>query len=889
MNAGRASPRPLPNLVEPSRWPLVGRDDELALATVALVEHGSVVLTGAAGVGKTRLAHEVLARVASDGDRTEWVAATHSAATVPLGAVAHLVPVDALGRGRDSALRGIVGALQREQDDGRLLLGVDDAHLLDDASAALVPLLVRAGTASVVVTLRSDEAAPDAIVSLWKDGSAPLIALQSLARTEMESIVTTVLDGAVEGATLQFLWTSSGGNPLYLREVVLHGLESGALARAHGLWQWRGALAPGDRLNDLVAMRMGNLDRDERGALELVAVGQPLSIDCVRRLGIGDLAERLERRGLVASRRRNRVEVGLSHPLFGEVLRDRIPSTRRDEVQLQLADALEATCDGSAAELFRIALWRLDAGDRTQPDQFRVAARHALAFWQPAVAERLARAALEAGPEIEAAYILGEALSDQNRADEALDTLRAARQLPGPDTIRAAVAAGEAGVLSHQLGRFAEAELVLGETLEQINDPDARAIIEGGRAAMVASAGRSAGVAEQQLTGAAPTAVLAAVLDHTAAGRLELAVRIATERLSTTSQWIAEFPTIDLYLDLARTRALLLCGQVAEAQARADAAYEEAVVESADFPRAIWSLGRGIVFVVRGLPHRARLALREAASAFELADRGFLRPARAYLALAGALAGDIATGVRDDVAAEAASPALDGVFGIDVTRADAWLHAARGELSTAAEIAGRAAALARDRQHQMFEAVALYDVARFKPDRTVAARLAELARVVDGAFVDAMAVHARGLAADDGDLLDEAAHAFSTMPLDLFAAEASFAAARAHRHSGRRARAFAALDLARELAARCEGARTHAVTWAEQPEDLTLREREIADLAAGNLSSREIAERLGITTRTVDNLLGRVYAKLGISGRQELADLLTRRPSSEPSASRRSP
>ena len=46
MSAGRASPRPA--VVDPSRWPLVGRDDELALASAALAEHHSVVLTGAA-------------------------------------------------------------------------------------------------------------------------------------------------------------------------------------------------------------------------------------------------------------------------------------------------------------------------------------------------------------------------------------------------------------------------------------------------------------------------------------------------------------------------------------------------------------------------------------------------------------------------------------------------------------------------------------------------------------------------------------------------------------------------------------------------------------------------------------------------------------------------
>ena len=361
-----------PSRVDPSRWPLVGRDDELALATSALQEHGSVVLTGAAGVGKTRLAHEILARVAGERDRIEWVAATHAASAVPLGAVAHLVPAAALGRGRDRALHGIVGALQREPDGGRFLLGIDDAHLLDDASAALVPLLVRGGTASVVATMRSGEPAPDAIVALWKDGPAPLIALQNLARAEVETIVTTALAGAVEGATLHFLWESSDGNALYLRELVLHGLELGSLRYARGLWSWSGPLEPGERLHDLVATRMGSLDDDERAALELVAVGQPLTIDCLHALGIADLAARLERRGLVTSGRRDRgrrdrVHVSLAHPLFGEVLRDRMPPTRRHQVQLDLAAAVEATCDGSASELFRVAPWRVDAGDRAIP------------------------------------------------------------------------------------------------------------------------------------------------------------------------------------------------------------------------------------------------------------------------------------------------------------------------------------------------------------------------------------------------------------------------------------------------------------------------------------------------------------------------------------------
>jgi DNA-binding CsgD family transcriptional regulator len=149
-----------------------------------------------------------------------------------------------------------------------------------------------------------------------------------------------------------------------------------------------------------------------------------------------------------------------------------------------------------------------------------------------------------------------------------------------------------------------------------------------------------------------------------------------------------------------------------------------------------------------------------------------------------------------------------------------------------------------------------------------------LAVVVDGPLVDAMALHARALTRDDGGALDEAALAFAAMSCDLFTAEASIAAAQAHRRAGKRASAFAALDRARSFEDRCEGARTPTLMWADQPDDLTSREREVAELAAAGRPSRDIADALGITTRTVDNLLGRVYAKLGIAGRQELADLL---------------
>jgi DNA-binding CsgD family transcriptional regulator len=60
---------------------------------------------------------------------------------------------------------------------------------------------------------------------------------------------------------------------------------------------------------------------------------------------------------------------------------------------------------------------------------------------------------------------------------------------------------------------------------------------------------------------------------------------------------------------------------------------------------------------------------------------------------------------------------------------------------------------------------------------------------------------------------------------------------------------------------------------------LTLREREIATMAAQGLSNRAIAERLGVSVRTVDTHLSNLYNKLGVNSRAALRAIFgTARP-----------
>ena len=65
----------------------------------------------------------------------------------------------------------------------------------------------------------------------------------------------------------------------------------------------------------------------------------------------------------------------------------------------------------------------------------------------------------------------------------------------------------------------------------------------------------------------------------------------------------------------------------------------------------------------------------------------------------------------------------------------------------------------------------------------------------------------------------------------------------------------------------------HAFGW----DSLTEAEREVADLVARGHSNKEIAERLYMSHRTVGSHLYRIFPKLGLRSRVELARIVIER------------
>jgi DNA-binding NarL/FixJ family response regulator len=108
----------------------------------------------------------------------------------------------------------------------------------------------------------------------------------------------------------------------------------------------------------------------------------------------------------------------------------------------------------------------------------------------------------------------------------------------------------------------------------------------------------------------------------------------------------------------------------------------------------------------------------------------------------------------------------------------------------------------------------------------------------------------------------------------MHAAEAAAEAAQAHRRAGNQGPSRASAARAQGLLDEQHRIHTPALAAGISLVPLTTREHEVATLAARGLSTRQIAERLTLSVRTVDNHLHRAYTKLGVSSRADLSRVL---------------
>jgi DNA-binding CsgD family transcriptional regulator len=881
---------------DPRSWPLIGRSEEVAFCRTLFAqrEWSGIVVTGAAGVGKTRLAAEVV-RVAEDaGYATVRVTATEAGRVIPLGPFAHLLPPEAdTARTLLQLLRISREAIATREDGRRVALLVDDAHLLDAASAMLVQQLAAAHEAVVVATVRTGEPLPDAVVALWKDHGVEYLELQPLALEETGLLVESVVGGEVDGETKHRLWSAGRGLPLIVRELVLHGLERGGLVAVAGLWRWRGPLQSGGRLLELIGTRIGQLDGEQQALLELVALGEPLAWSLLE-TSEADAADDLIRRGLLAAERDGRrLELRLAHPLFGESVRASMPATRGSTHQRRLADVLEGTGLRRSGDLLRYAVWRSESGGTASPELLLAAAAVAFSRADPVLSERLARAAAEVGGGFSTELAVARALIPQGRFAEAEAILVPLTPAARTDEERASVAAERGLSLLMGQGRRDEAEAVLVGAQRSIFDEGLRRELELCRCSVLAAGGRWAEQASVSLAlfedagGDRALRLDAGVVAASALvplGRVEDALTVVARCEPFAEKGFdrtrLRMPTAYLRMNYlqAKTLALLYAGRLAEADVAAHEAYDVFVGGRTTDATAVMAIGSGLVALVQGAIERAARWFREAAGLLSEPDSvlsgAVLSGALACTARALGQAGD--TVGAKSAAAEAEKAQLAGCSRNDesLLLGRAWAAAAEGAITEARQSAIAAVNLSEERGALSAAFMAAHEVVRLGDPATGATRLTELVGDVQGSLVGACAEHAQAILARDPRRIERAASSFTELGALLWAAEAERAAASAHREAGREASARAAAARAALLLEHCGGARTPALAAAGPVEELTPREREIAALAASGASNREIAARLVVSVRTVENHLQRAYRKLGVDSRRELPGLL---------------
>jgi len=868
------------------QWPVVGRDAELRRLRVLVTERTGAVLAGPAGVGKTTLARACAAQAEADGMAVAIAVATKAASAWPFGALAPLLPAETetVEPGDESRLlRRYATAIVERAGDRDLLLFVDDAHHLDDASATLLHQLAHTKAATVLVTLRSGMRAPDPITSLWKDGWLERVDLGVLDGEIVAELLIAVLGGPVRAQTANLFADACRGNPLFLRELVLGAVNAGDLEQRDGVWQLLSVLHPSSRLADLVDERLGRLEPAEHELLELVALYEPFGAKELDTLVDHETVEALERKAIITSRLDGRrLQIWLSHPIYGEATRSRIPAARRRALVRRRADVLETTGHRRRDDDLLLARWRLDGGGG-RPEELEAGARASRARNAHELTWRMATAALDAGAGFGARLLAAEAaflMGDAPRVDAHLPELRASAR---SEVERAQVAALTADASLFLHGR---ADLAAIEELEPtVTDPHWRDELRSRRLNalwMTEGPGAIARASEPLLDEhGAPMAsfsYLVGAMGFGFQGRIDDALRLVERTTheapvtSTATPWWKG--TRGNVLVLLLTRA----GRTADARAIAEPLYAAAVAEDDVELTAFAGCALARVHLAQGRVRTAAAEARESAGIFNDLGRMLLvADPLITCAQASALVGDI--GAADGALEHLVKwnvPAVPDQT--DRMEAEAWIALAKGDAAAARRLLARAGNHGERLGDLTGAARAWHSLARLGDVARARPRLESLGSRVEGELMTARLAHVAALESQAPDELERAAEAFERIGRNLEAAEAMCEAAEAFARAGFTREATATGQHASRLNALCEGAVTPTLRAFRAPAGLAEGELAAARLAADGRSNREIADELRVSVRTVENRLQRVYEKLGVASRRSLAAALDQHP-----------
>lgn len=365
-------------MVTPRAPTLVGRDREIAALEAELNrtlsgEFRIVLLLGEPGVGKTRLAGEILARhratVLGLSARAHPLGGTTSFGLWAEALEGHLRALDpaqvsnlcggfvddlgallrsaAAARGtappgeppRARLLEGLALLVDRLARTSPIVLLLDDVHVADASSWDALHYLARnLATAPVLVlaTARPVELAaqPDAyhiVLGLEQDGALTRLGLHPLSVEALGELVAGVLEKRPPPTLVGWLETRSRGNPLFTLGLLRALLDEQADLSAPQLRRLPEGLA------ERVTARLGGLNEPSRSVLEVLAVvGRRVELSAVAALSgrapdrVGLILDDLVRARLVAEEERGgEVTYEITHPVIQEAIYQELGTARR--------------------------------------------------------------------------------------------------------------------------------------------------------------------------------------------------------------------------------------------------------------------------------------------------------------------------------------------------------------------------------------------------------------------------------------------------------------------------------------------------------------------------------------------------------------------------------
>jgi hypothetical protein len=738
-------------------WVVVPDETVLRQVTRALndADRSGAVLVGPDGVGKTMLAHIAAKRYAAQRPSTtvRWVRGTPSEQMVPFGAFGRLLNLADIGR-PDALLRAAHESLTADRD---LLLVIDDAHQLDNLSAALIYQLARKRSARLIVTVRAGTRLPEAVAALPGDDLLIPIEVAPLNAAQTAALLEAVTGGPV--AAVDEVFATSRGNPLYLRHVI----EAG---RLH------------DRtasLTTLIDEYVRALPTPVRTVLDHLAVAQPLRRSDLAALAGQDGVADAEARGAVVSG--DEAMVYAAHPLYAERARAGLPDEKARALRTALVRQLTKDPSDRVSDQLRLSTLAVDS-DGPAPDA-AAAAQQALRLGDLALAERLARTAVDQSGGLAARLVLAQALAWQGLGREADTVLVAVNpdSLSPPELM--AWALPRAANQFWMLDEPERATAFLHTIRNRIEAPTARAALDALAATFAMNAGtplHALRIAEQVL--AAPHtdevglgwAASAAALCSARVGRFDDAQAYATRALATEHPGLLRFTS-----GFARITALVMAGQLDAARSLAQRYTDFAELQQPG--RAIGEVLVAYVAIAQGDFGTAVALLGPACDT--LTRTGYSWGPLSLMLLASALGqqGEKLAAAKVFGRVESRHGLKSAMFAPELALARAWSRPAHGDAAAAIN-AAREAVQAAERGGQSAIALrALADATRLGDTRAVyrAERLSVEVNCVLGRLTLA---HARALAAGDSAALADVAAELAEAG---FGAAAADAAAQAQR------------------------------------------------------------------------------------------------------------